>query len=224
MPKKNLYVFGDSILRGVVWDEKAGRYRFSKVLDLDAACAPLQVTNRAKFGCTVDRGISIVRETLRRREPMKYAIVEYGGNDCDFDWQNVSDRPEIPHIPNTELSRFKLLYTDIITSLTDRGIKPILMTLPPLDAARYLNWITKNGLSRERILAFLGDTQRIYRFQELYSNAVAEVAKTMKCTLVDVRSAFLQSWDFTKLVCLDGIHPNEEGQKVIMHEFRKVFA
>ncbi len=224
MAKNYLYIFGDSILRGVIWDENAGRYRFSKALDMSSACAPLQVMNRAKFGCTIDRGISIVRDTLKRREPMKYAIVEYGGNDCDFNWQNVSDRPGIPHIPNTELSRFKLLYKDTIRALLDRGIRPILMTLPPLDAARYLNWITRNGPSKERIMEFLGDTQRIYRFQELYSNAVAEVAKTMKCTLVDVRSAFLQSWDFTTLICLDGIHPNEEGQKVITNEFRKVFA
>ena len=224
MAKNNLYIFGDSILRGVIWDEAAGRYRFSKALDMSSACAPLQVMNRAKFGCTIDKGISIVRDTLKRKESMKYAIVEYGGNDCDFDWQNVSDRPDIPHIPNTELSRFKLLYMDTVRALMDRGIRPILMTLPPLDASRYLSWITRSGPSRERIMQFLGDTQRIYRFQELYSNAVADVAKTMKCTLVDVRSAFLQSWDFTTLICLDGIHPNEDGQRVIVNEFRKVFA
>ena len=39
------------------------------------------------------------------------------------------------------------------------------MTLPPLDASRYLSWITRSGPSRERIMQFLGDTQRIYRFQ-----------------------------------------------------------
>ena len=46
----------------------------------------------------------------------------------------------------------------------------------------------------------------------------------MNCALVDVRSAFLSSWDFTQLMCADGIHPNAEGQKVILDEFRKVFA
>ena len=224
MGEERLYVFGDSILRGVVWDETARRYRFSKTLDLSEACAPIKVTNRSKFGCTIDRGISIVMDTLKRGEKMKYAIVEFGGNDCDFNWARVSEAPDIPHIPNTELARFKLLYQDAVHALMYRGVKPILMTLPPLDASRYLNWITKNGLSKERIMQFLGDTQRIYRFQELYSNAVASVAIKMNCALVDVRSAFLSSWDFTQLMCADGIHPNAEGQKVILDEFRKVFA
>ncbi|MEA4822510.1 MAG: SGNH/GDSL hydrolase family protein [Clostridiaceae bacterium] len=224
MSEEQLFIFGDSILRGVIWDEAARRYRFSKTLDLSEACAPIKVTNRSKFGCTIDRGISMVMDALKRNEPMKYAIVEFGGNDCDFDWTRVSEEPDIPHIPNTELSRFKLLYQDAVRALMDRGIKPILMTLPPLDASRYLSWITKNGLSRDRILQFLGDTQRIYRFQELYSNAVASVAIKMNCAIVDVRSAFLSSWDFSKLMCIDGIHPNAEGQKVIINEFRKVFA
>lgn len=225
MKERQLYIFGDSILRGVVWDETVNRYRFSKSLDMSQACAPLEVTNRSKFGCTVDRGITMLRGALSRGEAMDCAIVEYGGNDCDFDWTRVSESPSIPHIPNTELSRFKLLYTDAVRALMERGTRPILMTLPPLDAGRYLNWITKSGLSRERILQFLGgDPQRIYRFQELYSNAVAEVAIHMNCTLVDVRSAFLKSWNFARLMCLDGIHPNADGQKLIMDEFRRVFA
>jgi lysophospholipase L1-like esterase len=36
-----------------------------------------------------------------------------------------------------------------------------------------------------------------------------------KNRLIEIRSAFLQKEDYTKLICLDGIHPNKEGHKVI---------
>lgn len=222
--EKQLYVFGDSILRGVIWDEAAGRYRFSKALDWGRICAE-KVRNLSKFGCTADRGAEIVKTTLAREgEDVACAIVEYGGNDCDFDWEKVSEEPDAPHTPNTELSRFRQLYTDIINTLKERGIQPILMTLPPIDASRYLSWITRTGLSRERILKFLGDTQTIYRYQEMYSYAVSEIARRMNCLLIDVRSAFLKRRDCASLICVDGIHPNERGQQLIVEELSRAFA
>ncbi|MNI72971.1 hypothetical protein D3C73_1289420 [compost metagenome] len=41
------------------------------------------------------------------------------------------------------------------------------------------------------------------------------VAESTKTRMIDVRSAFLQQPDFTKFICLDGIHPNKEGHRII---------
>ena len=57
----------------------------------------------------------------------------------------------------------------------------------------------------------------------MYSNAVLKVAYKNGCDLVDVRQKFLQSDNFPDLMCLDGIHANERGQKVIIDAFVDYF-
>ena len=42
-------------------------------------------------------------------------------------------------------------------------------------------------------MAFLGDVSRINRYQEMYSNAIVQVAFKKRCDFVDVRKKFLQS-------------------------------
>lgn len=56
------------------------------------------------------------------------------------------------------------------------GGTPVLCTLPPIDCARYFAWITRDGLSKEHILRFLGVQERIYRWQEYYSTVALRVA------------------------------------------------
>ena len=95
------------------------------------------------------------------------------------------------------------------------GMKPVLVNLPPIDGEHYLRFITRKGLSEKNILKWLGSPQRIYRFQERYSMIVSRVARECKCRLFDIRSAFLDVWDSVSLLCSDGIHPTEEGQRLI---------
>ena len=214
MAKNNLYIFGDSILRGVIWDEAAGRYRFSKALDMSSACAPLQVMNRAKFGCTIDKGISIVRDTLKRKESMKYAIVEYGGNDCDLDWQAVSDRPDLFHDGKTPLPEFGRLLRTFAREARMRGLRPVLVLPPPLFSARYFEWVSR-GRDREAILRYLGDVEHIGRWHALYVEAIRQAAADTDSPVLDFYTPFLRAMNFPELMCLDGIHPSAAGQKLM---------
>jgi len=223
---KTIGIWGDSILKGVVFDDIKAGYSLLKesCVQIAGRALGLSVVNRSRFGSTVGKGRQMLEKALADGLDCDAVLLEYGGNDCDFDWEKVSEEPDAPHTPNTELSRFRQLYTDIINTLKERGIQPILMTLPPIDASRYLSWITRTGLSRERILKFLGDTQTIYRYQEMYSYAVSEIARRMNCLLIDVRSAFLKRRDCASLICVDGIHPNERGQQLIVEELSRAFA
>ena len=107
----------------------------------------------------------------------------------------------------------------MLTTLKDPAIQPSLMSLPPMDAEKYLSWITRAGLNRENILKCLGDTQMIYRFQELYSHTIMMLAYETKSLFVDVRAAFLDKHNYKDLLCDDGIHPNEEGHQLIKQVF-----
>ena len=51
-----------------------------------------------------------------------------------------------------------------------------MMTLPPLTGRRYLDFLCRDNLRRDRILDWLGEPQMIYRHQELYADTAAEIA------------------------------------------------
>ncbi len=216
--RMNIQIFGDSILRGVMLDPVSCRYypipdehfrRFEEKFSLN-------LHNRSSFGCIIGKGYRKIKSMLSRDDPeCDAAVLEYGGNDCDFNWKEVAENPNQPHEPNTPLSVFKSTYVQMIGDLRSRGIIPVIMSLPPICADRYFNWITRTGLSRERILSWLGDIQTIARYQELYSLAVTEIALKTNSLLIDIRSSFLERRDYTDLICEDGIHPNKAGHELI---------
>lgn len=217
MEKKTVQVFGDSIMKGVQLEESTGKY----VLCRQTPCSGLendfhlQIRNHSVFGCTVEKGSALLDRALAKGERFDFAILEYGGNDCDFDWNKVAQAPWETHLPHTPPERFEAVYRSMITRLQTCEVIPVLFTLPPIDAEKYLDWICRAGLSRERILSWLGDLQMIYRFQELYSHTVMRIAAQTGCWMVDLRAAFLSRHDYHSLICSDGIHPNARGYRVI---------
>lgn len=211
-------LFGDSVARGIVLDE-SGRY--APIRDSFGACAAdrlgFGLVNKSRFGCTVTKGFEVVKNFLAtlRDLPPSVGILEFGGNDCDFRWDEIAAQPHGTHEPATPLAGFRRVYGEMIAALRARGIEPILLTLPPLDAERYFAWFTRGGLDRDAILSWLGDVQHIYRWHERYNDAVWKTALDSKCRIVDVRGAFLGTRDYREYMCADGIHPNREGHRLI---------
>ncbi len=208
-----LYLYGDSLLKATIPDENF-RYHFHVAELMERYSASLgAVVNRAKMGATISKGLSLVQHDLQRRMEARCALVAYGGNDSDFDWRAVAEDPEGEHHPKTELPEFVRLLSETVGALRRQGVQPVLMTLPPIDAERYLGFICRGGLSRERILHWLGDCQMIYRYQEMYSGAVAQVAAAEGLPLVPVRQAFLARRDWTQMIAADGIHLTMDGYR-----------
>ena len=79
----------------------------------------------------------------------------------------------------------------MIALVRQKGIQPVLLTLPPIHAVRYFDFFTRGGLDRNNILQWLGDVEHIYRWHERYNNAVVQVARESDVPLADVRDAFL---------------------------------
>ena len=192
------YIYGDSLLKATVPDA-AMRYHFhlSEVM-AQYPTERLEVVNRAKMGSTISKGLS---------------LVAYGGNDSDFDWASIAADPEGDHRPRTELPEFLSKLKQTVTELARVGVQPVLMTLPPIDGARYLDYICRGGLSRDSIMRWLGDVGCIYRYQELYSDTVASFAMREGLPLIDVRRRFLPQRDLPELISADGIHLTMPGYR-----------
>lgn len=207
------YVYGDSLLKATVPDE-AMRYHFH-LAEVMARYPTerLEVVNRAKMGSTISKGLSLVEHDVQRGMDARWALVAYGGNDSDFDWAGIAADPEGEHKPRTELPEFLTKLKKTVTELVQAGVQPVLMTLPPIDGRRYLDYICSSGLSRERILQWLGDEGRIYRHQELYSDTVASFAMSEGLPLIDVRRRFLPLRDLPQMIAADGIHLTMSGYR-----------
>ena len=198
------YIYGDSLLKATVPDEQF-RYHFHlpEVMERYSG-RQTEVVNRSKMGATVRKGQALLEHDLQRGMQADYALIAYGGNDSDFDWDAVQAHPQESHLPRTTLADFKEILLRMIRELRERGVQPVLMTLPPIDAQRYLDFLCREGRSRER-------TQRIYRHQELYSDTVARLAYETGTPLIGVREMFLDEKRLLKLIAADGIHLTMEG-------------
>jgi len=210
-------VWGDSVARGVVYDDSRSRYALSKksAVKLVAEALDIVIVNRSRMGMTANEGLDMLKKDLDSGLSADVAIIEFGGNDCNFDWKSISEAPEEKHIPNTPANIYEENLTGIIETVRDAGMRPILVTLPPILADRYFDFISRGGLSRENILKWLGDKNHIYRYHERYSGIISRIAAKYGCKLLDIRTAFLEKWNTDSLFCLDGIHPSEEGQRFI---------
>jgi hypothetical protein len=216
-------IFGDSIMKGVIFDAIRGRYIFLKNSFLNILGrnnSSVKVDNFAKFGCTITAGKKIIEKHSGKLSEYRYTALEFGGNDCDFDWKAISERPDDEHIPNTPLDEFETIYSEIIDNVAEAGSRPVLFSLPPLNAARYFAWISR-GLNPENILKWLGDVEHIYRWHEMYNLAVLKLAAVKDVVLIDIRKAFLETRNYLNLLCEDGIHPNEAGHALISEAIRK---
>ena len=218
-------VIGDSILKGVVFDEIAGKYKFIKqgAVNLFSRDNKVEIKNYSKFGCTSKKALELLPGALEKC-PSQAMLVELGGNDCDYNWSKVLKNPKSNHTPFVPFEEFKKNLSQIIEKILSAGKTPFVMSLPPIDADRYFNWITKGSKENtENLLKFLGNKSLIYRHQELYSRAIESVARQYNLFIVNVREVFLQIHNYTDYLCLDGIHPNEKGQAIIKQIFDSAY-
>ena len=212
-------VYGDSILKGVVLED--GKYRMERGWEKRLAQEyGLEICNKAHFGNTLGRAMPQIEKDCAERAEGELAVLEFGGNDCDFDWAAIADDPDGSYVCKTPLTDFETLYRRAIRNVVNSGRTPIVLTLPPIHAQRYLDFICRNGLSRGNILRWLGDVEAIYRWQRDYSDAVSRIAADMGVRMIDLRRFFLRDGRSPEeLLCDDGIHPSRIGQGLIFDAF-----
>lgn len=215
MKFKKIDIYGDSVLRGVIYDEPSNSYKLREGYKLDAFTSQgIEVRNNSRFGATVEKGVGFIEKKLSDCDESTLVLLEYGGNDCDYDWKSVSEAPEGTHSPNSTPEKFVETYKKAVAAAKKKGATVAITSLVPLDSSKYMRWISKN-LSYERILSWLGDESMLFRWQEYYSHLVENLARELGCLFIDLRSGFLLSHNYQNLLCADGIHPTQTGHELI---------
>lgn len=215
---KKICLFGDSISKGVVIDELHNRYAMTKksFANIIAGCMDwMQLTNYSMLGCTIEKGQSLIYRHRKAVEECDIMVLEYGGNDCDFLWDEIAASPDTEHLPKTPLDIFLERYRKIILGLQEMGKKVVMINLPPIVQTEYFDWVSR-GLDAGNILKWLGGTpDTIFNYHADYNERICRLAEQYDIPLIDIRSAFLNKGDYSGYICQDGIHPNENGHSLI---------
>ena len=221
----NITVYGDSILKGVLLEE--GKYRINRQWEQRLAAEHgLVIRNKAHFGSTIGKAMALIAKDCESRWPEgEVAVLEFGGNDCDYDWAAIAENPGGSFDCNTPPAEFQKKYREALDLIRESGREPVMLTLPPIHSVRYLDYICRNGLEKEAILRWLGDVEAIHRWQQKYSEMVLELSREERVQSIDLRTVFLRDRHSPEeLLCMDGIHPSRLGQRLIFETLSAAIA
>ena len=220
MRNVNVTVFGDSIAKGLTL--KNGRpVRLSKnAVDIVQDYFNIEINNQSCFGQTlvrleekktVDDYLSKINE-----KQQNIAVISLGGNDSDFDWKAIAARPEKKHRCKTPLAIFVDLYKKLIKKLQSKKVRVYICALPAIESNIFFEKYVCSLADKNAVLKYLNnDVSIIARQQEIFNNAIRNIAEQTHAKFLDIRTPFLQVRNIKKLYCDDGLHPNEDGQTLI---------
>ena len=213
---RNVFILGDSIAKGVTYSEEKQRYTILQENCIQRLCQDTgaSITNLAAMGRTSVDAFNMLKKAQPKAGDV--VVLEFGGNDSDMPWQEVSQAPQQEHFARVPLDIFTQQMQQLIAQVRQLGATPVLTTPLPVDADRYFSWVTRS-LDADAVLQWLGDVHHIYRWQERYANAVRNISAKENVLLIDLRDAFLSCGKLSDLYCRDGIHPNAMGHDVLYH-------
>lgn len=211
--------FGDSVTRGVSYVR--GRLRILKdnypVL-LGETLAPLgySIVNKGVFNDNSDGLVERVGADCLDTDA-DCVLIEIGGNDCNFHWDEVALHPNDDHEPIVPLGRYLANVRSLVTKLREAGKEAIFLSILPLDPVRYYERISEqHGTAIAHWIARRGG---IAHWHASYDRSLRELLTAMQVPLIDVRKAFWQNSvspaDFHDLIGDDGIHPTEAGYQLM---------
>ena len=118
----SILVLGDSLSKGVTFNEVKRRYCVieDSYVNLVKNFIQPRVLNVSRFGATVDFGKKAMAQKFDVVNP-DVVFIEFGGNDCDFDWEAIAQNPERDYQPRTALKDFEASLRAIIENVRTAG-------------------------------------------------------------------------------------------------------
>ena len=115
-------IYGDSIMKGTVLD-CAYRYHalFDRYFRRFAERFNIEVDNRSRFGITIDKGYKLLLQDIEAGMDADFALIEFGGNDSNFRWDEISRNPEGRQEPLTRVEHFREVVYTMIRELRGAG-------------------------------------------------------------------------------------------------------
>lgn len=222
LSKYKITVFGDSIPKGVFLDNKRLKKTEVNAVSMLERDFGLNIDNRSNFGQTlarliakgeIDKFVSNLNQNDKN-----FVVFSIGGNDADYDWKSIPTNPQIEHGANTDLDSFEQILQQSIQLIQSKGVRVAVTTLLPVHSQRFFDNVICTLADGEQVLKFLNnDVDNISRHQQCYNDCILRVAIRNSCDIIDLRKQFCMLTNYQDYMCMDGIHPNDEGQALMAH-------
>ncbi|MER2060702.1 MAG: GDSL-type esterase/lipase family protein [Niallia sp.] len=208
--------FGDSITRGVSFVK--GRLRIIKD-NYPTFLEKLFSANISEDIIVLNKGVFNDNSHLLWKrldkdvlsEKPNYVLLNVGGNDCNFNWQEVAENPNSNHEPIVPLQQYMENIKQMVMKMKQSNITPILLTLPPLDPVRYYKFIAdKYGTTISHWISCCGG---IEHWHSLYNMQLKKLIEQFNLPSIDVRSALKKEGYATDFISDDGIHLTADGYR-----------
>ena len=227
MSELSITLFGDSIGKGVYTDNGRVEIIQNNAVDLLVDNYGLNISNKSVYGLSLkkffDRGFIDDYLNGLPSDKDNIAVIELGGNDADYDWKSIVNAPTAAHTSKTDITEYREDLTEVVRKLLKAKVKTYLCSIIPISSERYFKNVISKITNAERVLEFFhGDFNTIHRHQEIFNSELLKVAIKNGVDIIDLRTQFLLSNAFEDLICLDGIHPNKEGQYMIYKTVSKM--
>lgn len=206
---------GDSLTRGVSFER--GRLRilrdnYPKLLQeaFDERSDSVEIVNRGVFNDNSDLLLERLDKDVLSLHP-DAVLIEIGGNDCNFRWDEVAKRPDADHEPYVPLPRYIDNITALVKKIRSAGATPVVMTLVPLHPVRYYKHLAATfGTEIAHWIALCGGIEYWHRG---YDDALRKRLSQLGVNPIDVRKPFEQLASGDNFISLDGIHLTADGYR-----------
>ena len=209
--------FGDSILQGIIHDAQTNQYKILKDSFVNISKEKLNVVwrNFARHGSTVIEGEKAFLSHSMYVKECDYVVFSFGSNECNHNWDKISQNPNMNHKPRLSLEEFHEKYIHLIRLAQKKGKVPLLLSLPPIDPERFFEGIIK-GRNKENILKAMNhQINKIFTWHSMYNLEVFKIASEANVPIMDITTYFLRQPDYREFLCDDGMHPNHKGHLLI---------
>ncbi|MCI5990793.1 MAG: SGNH/GDSL hydrolase family protein [Candidatus Cryptobacteroides sp.] len=223
---KIIVSFGDSVMKGIVTESEksceSGQMRYviseNSFTSICEKRLGARISNFGRFGNTVRRGLRDVRRHFMQVEGAQYALLEFGGNDSNHNWKAISENPDGDFTPDTEPAEFIEGYKELLETVRSGKCCPVILSLPPIDPVKFFRNISRDftPVQVRNVLEWLGGTVNpISNWHEMYNLELYRLAASSNVPVIDITTCFLSRRNYSDYLCEDGMHPNEEGHKLI---------
>ncbi len=222
MQNTSIVVFGDSILKGVVTiPESKNLFDVTENDSLSLAKKALgfEFDNRSIYGNITSKGLVKLQKYLEKGGTADFCVIEFGSNDCDYDWNIFAPGAELPAFetipPKVPMADYLANLEAMVKLCREHKITPIIMNLIPYICDKWFKTIVK-GHDDSAILSFLGGSpDTLGKNQKRYYSALMDFVAKNNLQVIDVWNLFSNLDCPENYMCDDGIHPNEDGYKLM---------
>lgn len=217
--KKKVYLFGDSLMKGVMPDQ-SGMYHSSDAIGFSEMEKKFnfELFNFAMPTFTTTQILAYMKTVMANKEIPDLVLLEGGGNDCDHDWARFERTGGEELYNRVPIELFQENLRSMANFWKDKNVPCIMIITPPIDIKQFFMHLQsddKFNALKDKFPEILPMEQEYNK----YKDVMYKIADEYGMRKIDLTRCFDEFENLSDVYSIDGMHPNEKGYSM----FKEVF-